>query len=333
MKLFFIIYLGINLTIAFAKNALTSEQVESFAAKYSDKHKIPKEYIKKTLGQAKFEPHSDQLKPATAKHDANLGSQTSWEHYRGQFIYPGMINKGAQFMCGHLGAIRKAKSDYGVPPEVILGIIGVETSYSENIGHTKVLDTLATIAFNSDRRVDFFQDELAIYILLCFKNGWDPTAMLGSIDGAFGITQFMPSSYLNYAVSYTKGIPNLMIADDAIVSIANYIKQHGWRSNEPVYLHVKQDALTCQKLNCNNRALAHPISIWKQNGVLVEKLTVSINSMADLISFGNLARNPAWLALNNFFVIYSYNHSNRYALTTYQLGIAVVASAAKLGCK
>jgi membrane-bound lytic murein transglycosylase B len=244
-----------------------------------------------------------------------------------------MINRGAQFMCAHREALRKSRNTYGVPSEVILGIIGVETAYGTNTGHYRVLDALTTVAFNSPRRVEFFQEELAKYLLMCYQNGWNPANMHGSIDGGFGIAQFMPSSYLDYAVSYSGDTPDLMIANDAIVSIGNYIKGHGWKSGEPVYLNVKHNNKTCQTLRCNNRELAYSIATWKQNGVTIRSSAIDPSSMADLISFSNLAQNPAWLALDNFFVIFAYNHSNRYALVTYQLGQAVVAKAAKLGCR
>lgn len=331
IKLIFIFYISLNIVNVFATDVFTNEQLEKFVDTYSIKYDIPASYIEKALEQAVFQPRSYQLQQP--KGTSTVAPQKSWERYRRQFIYPAMINKGARFMCDHLGALHKSRSNYGVPPEVILGIIGVETAYGTNTGHYRMLDALATTAFNSPRRTDFFQDELAQYILMCYKNGWNPADMKGAIDGGFGIAQFMPSSYLDYAISYTDDIPNLMVADDAIVSIANYIKAHGWKSGEPVYLHVKHNGHTCLKLNCNNKELTYSLETWKKNGVSVPKTGIKPSSMADLISFSNLSSNPAWLALNNFFVIYSYNHSSRYALATYQLGQAVVAKAAQSGCK
>jgi len=330
-KILFIAYLSLNLTCVLATKAFTDAQEEKFVDTYSSKYKIPSDYMEKALGKAVFQPRSYQLQQPHG--GPTQPGQQSWERYRRQFIYPAMINKGAQFMCAHKDALRKARSTYGVPSEVILGIIGVETAYGGNTGHYRVLDALTTDAFNSPRRVEFFQEELAKYILMCYQNGWNPEAMHGSIDGGFGIAQFMPSSYLDYAVSFTDDTPDLMIANDAIVSIANYIKKHGWKSGEPVYLHVKHNGKTCLRLTCNNKELTYSVSFWRQNGVSVRGTEIDPSSMADLISFSNLASNPAWLALNNFFVIYSYNHSNRYALATYQLGQAVVAKAAKLGCR
>ncbi len=329
-KIIFIVCITLNLTYAFATEVFTDEQAEKFINTYSSKLNIPEKYMQKALDQAVFQQRSFQLQQPGR---SSKPTQKGWERYRRQFIYPAMINKGARFMCDHKDAFHQARDKYGVPPEVILGIIGVETAYGANTGHYRMLDALATVAFNSPRRVEFFQDELAKYLLMCYKNDWDPTEIKGSIDGGYGIAQFMPSSYLDYAVSYSGDTPDLMVANDAIVSIGNYIKGHGWKSGEPVYLNAKLNSKTCQTLRCNNRELAYSIATWKQNGVSARSAAIDSSSMADLISFGNLARNPAWLALDNFFVIFAYNHSNRYALVTYQLGQAVVARAAKNGCK
>lgn len=332
-KVFFTAFLCLSSITVMAANAFTNEQEEKFIQTYSSKYNIPKKYMEKALEQAVYQPNSYRMQLPSGGSAAGP-NQKSWERYRQQFINPAMINKGAQFMCTHQGALHKAKIEYGVPSEVVLGIIGVETAYGGNTGHYRVLDALTTIAFNAPRRVDYFQDELAKYILMCYQNGWNPAALYGSIDGGFGIAQFMPSSYLDYAVSYTDDTPDLMKANDAIVSIANYIKEHGWKSGQPVYLKAIHNATTCKKLNCNNKTLTYPVSTWKQHGVIVHNPDgISTSSMADLISFSNLAKNPAFLALNNFYVIYSYNHSSRYALATYQLGQAVIAKAARLGCK
>lgn len=330
-KLFFIISMLTSSVPIFATEVFTDDQEETFVQTYSEKYNIPKHFIEKALEQAVYQPNSYQLQlPASGS--AAQPSLRSLERYKRQFIYPAMVNRGTQFMCDHKDALRKAKTTYGVPPEVILGIIGVETRYGVNTGHYRVLDALATIAFNAPRRVEYFQNELAAYLLMCYKNGWDPTTLYGSIDGGIGISQFMPSSYLDYAVSYTDDAPDLMLPNDAILSIANYIKQHGWKPDEPVYINIKYNPKTCQKLACNNRELTYPLSTWKQNGVNLQKSPVHPSSMADLVSFGSVYNNPAWLALNNFFVIFAYNHSNRYALTTYQLGKIVVAKGNKLGC-
>jgi membrane-bound lytic murein transglycosylase B len=334
-RIFFIIYLILNLNNILAINVFTEAQSEKFIKKYSNKYDIPKDYIKMVLNQAVYEPNSDQLKPQAISVVTIANSHKSWEHYRSQFIYPAMINRGAKFMCIHKDALHKAENDYGVPPEVVIGILGVETAYGENVGHLNVLDVLTTISFNTSRRIDFFQNELAMYILMCYKNNWNPTTIKGSIDGAFGMAQFMPSSYIDFAVSYTAGTtPDLMIADDAIMSIANYMKQHGWKRGAPVYLNVNTNPATCQQLNCPTQAIAYNLSTWLEgNTVIKRSFAMDPSSLSKIVSVTNLANHPAWLVLNNFFTIFSYNNSTYYALTTYQLGTAVVARASELGCK
>ncbi|MCC2626197.1 MAG: lytic murein transglycosylase [Burkholderiales bacterium] len=333
-KIFFFIFFAISFNNAPAIEVFTKAQEENFIQKYAHRYQIPEDYIRIVLHQATYEPASDQLKPPVSSIITIADSRRKWEHYRGQFIYPAMINTGARFMCVHKDAIRKAGIDFGVPPEIILGILGVETAYGKNVGHLKVLDVLATIAFNTLHRVHFFQDELAKYILMCYKNKWNPTAMKGSIDGAFGMAQFMPSSYLDYAISYTGEIPDLMIADDAIMSIGNYIKQHGWQKGAPVYLNVNTNPATCQQLNCPTQAIAYDLSTWLNSDIAIKRsFTIDPSNLSRVVSVTNLANHPAWLVLDNFFTIFSYNHSTYYALTIYQLGTSVVSRANELGCK
>jgi membrane-bound lytic murein transglycosylase B len=313
-----------------AIDVYTEEQENQFVDTFSKKYNLPQKYIQNSLKDAVYQINSYQMQLPNHNY-----SKRTWEQYRRQFIYPDMINNGVKFMCTYQKAIHEATLKYGVPPEIILGIIGVETAYGSNTGRYRVLDTLSTIAFNAPRRTDYFQNELAKYLLMCYQNNWKPSDMYGSIDGGFGIAQFMPSSYLDYAVSYTNKTPDLMVANDAIMSIANYITQHGWKSGELVYVNAKYSKNTCKKLNCNNKVTTYPIYMWKQNGLTINSHNKSINnsSLADLIYFNNLTNKNAFLVFNNFYVIFTYNHSTKYALTTYQLGKEVVTKAHKIGCK
>ena len=143
-----------------------------------------------------------------------------------------MVKAGQKFMCAHKDALDLAKKKYGIPPNYIVGIIGVETLYGRFVGNYRELDTLATLAFSSPERTTFFQDELAEYLKMCYNNDIDPTSIISSIDGGFGLSQFMPSSYNKFAVSASDDTPNLFAPDDAIMSVANYLKQHDWKYSE-----------------------------------------------------------------------------------------------------
>jgi membrane-bound lytic murein transglycosylase B len=300
----------------------TPEQKQTFIQNYALKYKLPQKYIKDTLDLAEFEPASYQLQQP---HNVKKVKAKSWAKYRSQFINPLEISRGQDFMCSHQDALKLAETKYQIPREIILGIIGVETSYGKITGHYPLLNTLSTLAFNSPRRRDFFQDELAQYLLMCYQNNIDPQSVIGSVDGGFGLGQFMPSAYMDYAVSGVNGkTPNLMEANDAIMSIANYLHGYGWEKNKPVVLNVGITKRTCRELTCNQKKLSHTVGQWQKYGVMLKSYQSS-STLAELITLGS----SNYLALNNFFTIFSYNHSHKYAMVVYQLGTIV----AKNGCE
>lgn len=331
---------------ATGRAVFNQNQEQEFIQKYTLKYHLPKDYIAEALKQAVFQQSSYAMQAAIASAPAHSKGKT-WIQYRQQFINSAKINLGEDFMCEHQEALAKAEAKYGVPKSIILGIIGVETSYGSFTGHYRVIDSLATLAFNSPRRVEFWQDELAQYILMCYQYKLEVGKLIGSIDGGFGIGQFMPSAYLEFAVTAeadtaesgtakagSKRAPNLMQADDAIMSIANYLKQHGWQSGQPVVITVKRSKDTCNSLDCNRKELSYTIGTWQKHGVVIQnppKQNMS-NVLADLVTLDNNYKQPAWLALNNFYSIFSYNHSQKYAMVVYQLGNAVVKSVKHDGC-
>jgi membrane-bound lytic murein transglycosylase B len=159
-----------------------------------------------------------------------------WHEYRAIFINARRIQGGVEFWRTHAATLARAGQVYGVPPEIVVAIIGVETQYGGNLGKHRVLEALATLAFDYPRRADFFRQELEAFLLLTRAEGVDPLALRGSYAGAMGWGQFMPTSYLNYAVDFDgDGHRNLWVNPrDAIGSVANYFRQHGWRPGDPV---------------------------------------------------------------------------------------------------
>lgn len=334
-KVALLVFSCIVINTASASNVYTEQQLDSFIQKFSLKYKLPPKYIRSTLSDANFIEASYRsqasYKPTQkAKKKPVIGK--TWAKYRSQFLNPYMINKGADFVCQHKKDFKLAEKTYGVPQEIMAGIIGIETSYGGFTGNYRVLDTLSTIAFNIERRNDFFQDELAQYLLMCYQYDLDPTEMKGSIDGGFGLSQFMPSSYMKFAVSSNNDTPNLFLARDAILSVANYIKEHGWKTGHPVVLNVTRAKDTCSKLECNQKKLTYPLYIFEKNGV---KFNTKINphEKGDLVTLSSDKYNKnAYVALNNYYVIFSYNHSLYYSMAVYQLGVAVVKQARLAGC-
>lgn len=207
----------------------------------------------------------------------------SWDRYRAIFMTQGRIDKGVAFWNTHEAAFAQAQQQYGVPPQVILGILGVETDYGKYLGKYRVMDSLSTLAFNYPRRAEFFQHELEEYLLLTRDLDINPFDLYGSYAGAVGLPQFMPSSYRQLAVSDTGKSPDLWHnSDDAILSIANYFHHKGWQAHQPIAVRVSRP-----------------------------------NNLTS--SFGD----TYWRLYPNFEVIKRYNDSNFYAMTVYQLGEAI----------
>lgn len=207
----------------------TDRQEAAFIETYASKYNISEHYIKRTLGQAVFQEETYVLEQ---NHHIDTTPLENRNFRRSVRVSPVMVKAGQKFMCEHKHALKMAKNKYGIPPNYIVGIIGVETLYGRFVGNYRELDTLATLAFNSPQRTTFFQDELAEYLKMCYKNDIDPTSIISSIDGGFGLSQFMPSSYNKFAVSASNNTPNLFAPNDAIMSVANYLKKHHWKYSQ-----------------------------------------------------------------------------------------------------
>ena len=207
--------------------------VRSFIEAMHEKHGIETSDLERILGAVRFQPVVVRLTtpmPSSAPSPAR-----SYSNYRAKFLTPELIATGAQFWMEYAAYLNRAEEDSGVPPELILGIIGVETRFGQNTGSFRAVDALATIAFDGARRQDFFRAELEELLLLAREKGTDPLLIKGSYAGAVGLPQFMPSSYRRYAVDYDDdGVIDLRTsAADAIGSVANYIREFGWIPGEP----------------------------------------------------------------------------------------------------
>jgi len=175
-------------------------------------------------------------------HSTHYSKETtlSWPEYRAIFITPKRVNQGVNFWNEHEEALNLAQAKYGVDPSVIVGIIGVETEYGEFLGKYRVMDSLSTLAFEYPRRQAFFQHELEQYLLLTRELDEDPLSLYGSYAGAVGLPQFMPSNYRTLAVSYTGGKADLWNnPNDAILSVANYFQNKGWRPGLTRYQKIE----------------------------------------------------------------------------------------------
>jgi membrane-bound lytic murein transglycosylase B len=251
--------------------------------------------------------------------------QRSWERYRPRFINDRRIDGGVRFWQENRTTLARASALYGVPPEVIVAIIGVETEYGANKGTFSVFEALATLAFHYPRRAEFFRTELEQFLLLARENDVDALAIRGSFAGAIGIPQFMPGSQRRYAVDFDgdRRIDLSGSTDDAIGSVARFLEQHGWEAGQPVALiaSVSGDPdASLVEAGIQPSLRAGDLAAAGIQSTATPDATVTL---VDLVSPGRATE--YWLGFNNFYVITRYNRSSFYAMSVFQLAEAIRA--------
>jgi len=253
-----------------------------------------------------------------------------WSEYRDVFVTDARIAEGVQFWRDNAAALARAQQEYSVPPEVVVAIIGVETRYGRNAGAYRVIDALSTLAFDYPPRSDFFRNELTQFLLMTREEGVDPRSLTGSYAGAMGYGQFMPSSFRNWAVDFDgDGKRNIWSdPDDAIGSVANYFRQHGWVADgqvvEPAAVKSEQAVTVANE----SLSLQYTVGQLRALGVAVDG--VSDAAEAGLYRMDGSNGIEYWVGLHNFYVITRYNHSSMYALAVHQLGQAIAGRATEL---
>ncbi len=298
-----------------------SIEINQFIQKMVNEHQFNESELTQLLGQAETK---DSILQAISKPAENV---LPWFKYKNIFLGQKRVEEGVQFWKKNQKTLNKAYKKYGVPPEIIVGIIGVETFYGKQKGNYRVLDALVTLAFDYPPRSLFFRSELEAFLLMTREENLDPTQLLGSYAGAMGMPQFIASSYRRFAVDFSgKGKRDLINnTEDVIGSVANYFVQSGWKTNEPVILPVINTGLnkylTTLETHAKNPQLKYTLeALYEQNVQLV-------NPSANLNPKTRIAVIPLeeeqgltyWLGLNNFYVITRYNHSNHYAMAVYEL--------------
>ncbi|MFL9863954.1 lytic murein transglycosylase B [Paraburkholderia fungorum] len=265
----------------------------------------------------------------------------NWRVYQSRFLDPVRINAGVRFWRANQATLQRAYEEFGVPPEVIVGIIGVETIYGRFMGNFRVLDALTTLTFdypNTANRADrqaTFRKNLEDYLVWTRDSQIDPTTVLGSYTGAIGIPQFLPSSIVEYAVSYdgNKQIDLRTSQADAIGSVANYLRQNGWENGRPVVWKIGTDAgsLGVAQAAADGKPEPHwPLDQLLRAGLLLNEPGVDIAAEAGtpvtVVDLPSPGRGTEYmLGLKNFYVLTRYNRSFFYALAVYQLGQRVKA--------
>lgn len=246
--------------------------------------------------------------------------ELEWYQYRKIFVNNKRIGRGVKFWRQHSEILAEVSSKSGVPEEIIVAIIGVETFYGVYRGKDPVFDSLVTLAFDYPKRAKFFSRELEQFLLLTKEQGFDARSLRGSYAGAMGMPQFISSSYRSYAVDFDEdGQINLFNSiPDIIGSVANYFVKHGWQRNGRV-------ARPLQAIEGNSiktlKPGVKPVYKWaelKQSG-LVSDFTIDEEAVVALVTLQQKKHPEHWAGFQNFYVITRYNHSELYAMAVYQL--------------
>lgn len=293
---------------------------ETFIVDTAKKYAIPESYIRQILSQAVYKQSivNAMSRPAEAT--------KTWAQYRPIFVTDSRISQGRSYLAANRAEVEQVAQQYGVPSEIILAIMGVETGWGQNMGNHNVLDALYTLAFyypvingkQNPARSAFFTDELSQFFALCKEEGFDVLTVKGSYAGAMGLGQFMPSSYRQYAKDGDgDGKRNLFASkQDAYASIANYFIGYGWQTGKPAFVRASKAS----------EALPFKPDNWEAKYTLTElqRLGYTPNQEvadlpATLLTLEGAQGTEHWIGFKNFWVITRYNRSPMYAMSVWQL--------------
>lgn len=254
-----------------------------------------------------------------------------WYLYRTIFLTPNRIEKGVIFWKKNRFALQNAQARYGVPPEIIVAIIGIETYYGSLKGQYPVFDVLSTLAFDYPKRSAYFKKELEEFLLLVREQNWDIKKILGSYAGAMGMGQFMPSAYRQYAVKVSQSgkIDLFENKGDSIVSVANYLYAQGWKEKNLIALPAKTKTpppstlLTLDKRSVRFNTMT--IKEFEKQGIYTKYEPLSVKQTHAILFKVESAPHQFeyWFGLHNFKVLMTYNISQLYALSVVQLSEAI----------
>jgi membrane-bound lytic murein transglycosylase B len=250
----------------------------------------------------------------------------SWERYRAMFVYDRNIERGVAFWTEFEEILNRAHETYGVPPEYIVGIIGVETAYGVNFGKKKVIDVLTSKAMIGDRRENFYTTQLEKFLIMTRQAGLTASDLMGSNAGAMGYGQFIASSYLDFAVDFNNdGITDLWNAEDAIGSVANYFAQNGWKRNiSQVTVRARYKGNRFRRLKSGYKTKYSQRKLRKKYKITARSKLYYKGSVS-LIKLPKASYDELWFGTHNFRVITTYNHSTFYGMAVHDLGKAVKA--------
>jgi membrane-bound lytic murein transglycosylase B len=293
-------------------------KVQSFIQMMSDKHGFDTVWLKEHFAKVRTVELALRLMSAPAE------KTNTWPQYRSILLDKRRISRGLNFAREHHRTLDRAASDYGVPGEIILAILGVETRYGAIQGKHRTFHSLSTLAFGYPRREKFFKQELEHFLLLAREQDFEVQEVTGSYAGAMGYGQFMPSSYRRYAVDYDNdGIKDLFgNPTDAIGSIANYLEKNGWRRGEPIAVLANTNKNPQVEIVNQGKHPKYNLNELANRG-FEPQIAGPSERKGMVLSFELPQSQEYWIAYNNFSAIMSYNPRYFYAMAVYQLSQAI----------
>ena len=295
-------------------------ELETFIGQMVERHGFTQAELESVFRMAQFKPAIvDAIsRPATSK---------PWYEFRPMLVTPQRVTDGVVFWNSHASTLERARKEFGVPEEIIIAIIGVETNYGVQTGKHRVLDALTTLAFDYPKRAAFFRDELEHYLLLGREQRSDLLSIKGSYAGAIGVPQFMPSSYRRYAVDFDNdGKVDLSGSTvDAIGSVANYLKGYGWETEQAIVASALVNGENYREAIYTGERPAYTVERMRKLGIATQ-VALPADRQATLIELENETGSEHWLGFNNFYVITRYNRSVNYAMSVLQLAEEIRAA-------
>lgn len=305
-----------NATAAATGNYPDRPEVREFIAGMADRHGFNPVELTELFRRTRFSPAVIKaiLPPSSP-------SVRSWQRYRARYLDPVRVAEGLRFWHANSSALARAEQRFGVPPEVIVAIIGVETVYGRLMGDFQVFSALVTLAFDYPPRAELFRQELEELLLLAREKGRDPLSFHGSFAGAIGIPQFLPSSYRRYAIDFDEdGQTSLSHSEhDAIGSVANFLHQHGWKAGAGIAAPATVSGHRFQLLADGRVEPQYSPSDLAAHGITVEREIGADeqSALVDLVTPGRPTE--YWLGFHNFYIVTRYNRSSYYAMAVFQL--------------
>ncbi|MFK7793845.1 MAG: lytic murein transglycosylase B [Gammaproteobacteria bacterium] len=319
MRHFHLIILALVLTLqtssGFAKSYYAREDVKNFVQYMIDEHGFERTQLKLLFKGVKQQESVLEAIATPAER------KKKWFEYRPIFLKQARADAGVKFWRENQTILEQAEEIYGVPPEIIVAIIGVETYYGRITGKHPVFDSLVTLGFGYPKRAKFFLSELEHYLLMCREEGFDPSALKGSYAGAMGVGQFISSSYRRYSVDQNEdGKRDLWNSkEDIIGSVANYFKVHGWKKNQAVASSAQFSGNAKKIDDSNTLKPAFTYGQLIKQGFEADMPIANDEKVSLFVLDTSKNTKEYWIGQHNFYVITRYNHSHMYAMAVHQL--------------